>query len=210
MQLSPAKFNAFLNAIGQDIRWSKAYLCPCTNPNSGASKPSCPVCGGKGRYWEAGIVTRVGVPSQTVQRQWMMFGRYDAGDMVVTLPSDSPAYNMGEFDRVVALNGDDVFQLPLVHGVNDVIRLPVLSITRCFWLDPTGSTVIEGGLPSVGAGGALTWASGEPPAATQYTVCGTRLSEYFCYMALPSDRGEHGGLPLPKKVVLKKFDLLGR
>lgn len=209
MQLDPCAFNRLLAGIGQDVLWRRSYLCPCVNPHSGASKPNCPRCSGKGRFWDPPVASRVGVPSTRVQREWAQFGRYESGDMVLSIPSDQPIYEMGEFDRVTALNSSDVFQLPMVRGQNDLVRFPVLSITRVFWLAQNGE-VVEGALPEVAPNGALSWVMGGPPPGTQYTVCGLRYAEYYCYMELPSDRGEHGGALLPRKVALRKFDLFGR
>ena len=209
MRLSPCKFNAFLAKIGQDVLWRKSYICPCVNPHSGASDPKCPVCYGKGRFWDAPVASRVGVPSTRVQREWAQFGRYESGDMVLTLPSDQPIYEMGEFDRITNMNSTEVFQLPLQRGRNDFCMLPVKQFTRVFWLDENNE-IVEGGLPTVGDNGALSWVIGAPPAGTQYTLCGTRYDEYYCFTELTGDRGEHGGLPLPRKVVARKFDLFGR
>lgn len=209
MQLSPCAFNAFLASIGQDILWRRAFLCPCVNPHSGAAKPNCPRCSGKGRFWADPVGSRVGVAGTRVQREWAQFGRYESGDMVISLPGDVPAYEMGEFDRVTALNSSDVFQIPLTRGRGDVLRFKPLSITRVFWLDAM-SNIVEGGLPVVAEDGTLSWAMGGPQPGVQYTICGTRAPEYYCFNELPADRGEHGGARLPRKVVLRKFDLFGR
>ena len=138
----------------------------------------------------------------------MNFGKYDAGDMIVTLPGDSVAYDMGEFDRVLTLNATEVFQLPLVSGKNDKIAFTVVSIDQIYWIDR--GVIVYGELPSIDAQGNLTWIQDKPALGVQYTICGQRRSEYFCYMDLPSNRGEHSGAPLPRNVVLKKFDLFSR
>ena len=43
-----------------------------------------------------------------------------------------------------------------------------------------------------------------------YSMTGRRLPEYICYHDFPQDRAHHSGARLPRKVVLRKFDLLGR
>ncbi|MCK7579808.1 MAG: hypothetical protein MZV65_31715 [Chromatiales bacterium] len=43
-----------------------------------------------------------------------------------------------------------------------------------------------------------------------YTLAGRAYPEYFCYGDFPQDRAHHHGEPLPRKVVLRKFDLFGR
>lgn len=210
MQLSPDKFNRFLAGIGQNITWSRSFACPCFNANSGAAKPSCQQCKGKGRIWSAPIPCIIGIAGQKVQKEWAQFGQWESGDAVVTIPSDAPAYAAGQFDRIMMLNSTDSFSETLAHDGDDRLYVPVASIERVFWLDPVTSAIIEGGLPTVAANGVLTWLSGEPPAGIGYCITGTKFSEYFVFNAMPSDRNEHQGAQLPKKVVLRKFDLLGR
>lgn len=210
MQLSPDAFNAFLGAIGQQFQWRRAYACPCVNPHSGAAKQGCPNCHGKGQYWVAPVAAVAGMASQEIQQKWQQFGRYEEGDAVVTIGSDSPMYAMGQFDRVTMLNNKDPFSMVLTRGNNDVLHFMVDAFARCYWLD-NASAIVEGGLPVADANGNLTWPNGgAPPAGTQYSLTGSKFSEYYVFDKYPSDRGEHSGALLPKKVVLRKFDLFGR
>jgi hypothetical protein len=209
MRLNPLAFNTFLAAIGQRMSWRKAYVCPCVNQSSGSPKPNCPTCKGKGRTWITAVEGMAGISGTKVQREWAQFGQWESGDTVLTLPSDSALYAMGQFDRVTLLDGSEPFSLSLVRGNNDVLRQKNESIERVFWLSLAGVPV-EGGIPTVGAEGALTWATGAPPAGTQYSITGRCRPEYFCFADLPSARAHHSGAALPRKVVLRKFDLLGR
>lgn len=211
MRLNPIAFNAHLNSIGQRFQWRKAFRCPCMNPHSGAAKPGCPQCGGKSWLWAPPVDATAGIAGQKVQRQWAMFGLWQDGDMVVTIGSDSPMYDMGQTDRVLMLNSTDYFSVPLVRGgANERLFDPIKAITRVFWLDQAGD-VVEGGRPAIAADGTLTWpAGGEPPAGSTYSITGTRYTEMFCWGQFPSDRNEHGGAKLPKRVVLRRFDLFGR
>lgn len=212
MHLNPKAFDGWLAGnIGQSFTWRKAYRCPCVNPNSGAAKPGCPICHGKAWTWVAAVPGPAGMSGQQTQLRWAQMGMWQDGDAVVTIPESSPLYEMGQFDRVIMLNSTDYFSLPLVHGVpNEVLREPIEKITRVFWLDPTGTTIIEGGIPTVNADGTLTWATSAPPAGVTYSITGTRYSEYYCWGPYPSDRNEHFGARLPKRVVLRRFDLFGR
>ena len=144
-----------------------------------------------------------------VQRQWAEFGQWENGDIVVTIPENTPMYDMRQFDRVLMLNNTDGFSLALTRGQNDYLHVPVDAVERVFWLDAEGA-IVEGGIPTVGDDGALVWASGEPPAGTQYSISGTRYAEFFCYGDYPSDRNMHRGMRLPRRVVLRRFDLFGR
>jgi hypothetical protein len=210
MRLNPSSFNAHLYHMGQKVRWRKSFACPCINPHSGASKPNCPLCGGKGRLWDPAVDTVIGIASQNVQKMWAQMGQWEAGDAVVSIPEASAMYNAAQFDRVLMMNSTDGFSLVLTRGAaNERLHEPIEKIERVFWLDAQ-SNIVEGRIPSVADNGALTWASGAPPAGTQYTISGTRYSEYFVFNQLPSDRGEHQGARLPKRVVLRRFDLFNR
>ncbi|SAK98702.1 hypothetical protein AWB80_07573 [Caballeronia pedi] len=210
MRLNPARFNAHLNHIGQQFKWRKAFRCPCINRHSGAAAPNCPQCFGKGWIWAAALDAVAGMAGQQVRQQWAQFGMWQDGDAVVTIGSDSPMYEMGQFDRVTMLNSTDYFSLSFTRGApNERILDPVEKVTRVFWLD-ADKQIVEGGIPKVPANGVPVWSIGAPPAGTSYSITGTRFSEYFCYGPFPSDRGEHSGARLPKRVVLRRFDLFGR
>lgn len=209
MRLNPAAFNAHLEHIGQSYEWRKSFACPCVSPHSGAAKPGCPQCGGRGRIWSAAVAGVAGMAGAKVQRTWAQFGGYENGDVVVTIGSNTPMYEMGQFDRVLARNNTDVFSTVLTKGQGDRLFGSIRDVSRVFWLDGDGD-IVEGGIPSVSSTGALTWASGAPAAGTQYTINGTRFAEYFCWGAYPEDRNEHQGAALPRRVVLRKFDLFSR
>lgn len=209
MRLNPAAFNAHLKHIGQRYSWRKSYACPCIAPHSGAAKTSCLQCGGRGRIWDPGVTGVAGMAGVKVQRQWAQFGVYENGDVVVTIGSSTPLYGMGQFDRIVALDATDVFSQVLTRGQGDRLFGPIKNVSRVFWLE-SNQAIVEGGIPTVSSTGALTWSSGAPPSGVQYTVCGERYSEYFCFMELPGDRNEHQGAQLPRRVVLRKFDLFSR
>lgn len=210
MQLNPAAFNRHVRHMGQDVTWRKAFACPCKNPDSGAADKKCPHCAGKGYLWDAAEPGVVGVTGSKVQREWAQFGMYEAGDSVVTIGSDSPLYGMGQADRVTMLNATEQFSLTLVHGAPDERLIgKIEKIGRVFWLD-ADKNMVQGGIPAVADNGTLNWDSGEPPAGKQYGVSGSKYIEYFCWGQYPSNRNEHQGAQLPKRVVLRKFDLWGR
>jgi hypothetical protein len=212
MRLSPTAFNSFLAAIGQQYAWRKSYACPCGDPHSGAAKPSCPLCLGKGRQWAAPVNGVAGMSGAKTQREWAQFGVYEGGDVVVTVGSDSPMYAIGQFDRVTALNATNGFCVVLTRGAQvERLLMTVATIDRVFWLTADGVTTVEGGTPVVAENGALSWPEGEAPrAGVKYTVSGTRFIEYFCYGDFASNRNAQSGSLLPKRVVLRDFDLFKR
>lgn len=198
--------------MGQNVLWRSSSACPCVNEFSGAAEPSCPQCHGKGHTWEAGVEGVVGVTRQDVSPEWKDFGNFEQGDMTLSVGSDSPLYDMGRFDRVVLLNSTDRFSRVLTHGVNDAtLDMPVVSFSRVYWLSQDKTAKIEGWIPFWDkTTRALTWPAGAPPVGQQYSLTGVRYDEYFVWQALPSDRNEHQGTPLPKRVQLRKWDLFGR
>lgn len=211
MKLNPGAFNRWIANVGQRVLWRRSYSCPCTDEFSGAAKTDCPQCRGKGHIWDAhGVEGVCGVAQQQVQPQWQDFGNFEQGDMVMTVPSDSALYDMGRFDRVILLNSTDRFSRIYTRGTGEKLDVPAMSIDRVFWLSQDRTQQIEGGIPVFDADGNLTWSSGEPPVGVQYSLTGVRYTEYFVWQQLPSDRNEHQGAQLPKRVQLRKFDLFGR
>lgn len=209
MQLQPGAFNSFLAGIGQGYTWRKSYACPCVNPNSGAAKKNCPHCSGRGRIWDAGKSGVAGMAGAKTQKEWAQFGLWESGDVVVTIPENTPIYDIGQFDRMTALNSTEQFSIPLIRGENDRLHFQVQDIGRVFWINEAGA-IVDGGIPTVSAAGVLSWASGEPPEGQQYSLNGTRFLEYYCWGQFPSNRGMHSGARLPKRVVLRRWDLFGR
>lgn len=213
MELNPSAFNDLLNGLGESFQWRRAYACPCLDPLSGSAKQSCPLCNGKGRVWEATHTdATAGVASSNSQMQWAKMGQAEAGDLVLSIPEDSPLYEVGPFDRVTAMTSTDKFSMSFVRGTpQERIFGPVKVFTRVFWLSG-GSTIVEGGLPVQSlADGTLSWPNGgEPPAGTAYSVSGDRFVEYFCFGSYSSDRMKHHGARLPRKMVMRFFDLYGR
>jgi hypothetical protein len=212
MQLNPAAFDSFLRGIGQKLEWRRSYACACVSPASGAPDPKHALCAGKGRIWEAAVPTVAGVASQSVTAEWMQSGQYETGDMVLSIPQASAMYNAGQFDRILMKNSTDTFSMPMTHGApTERLLFSVQNIQRVFWLHPTTRLIVEGGIPVVSATGTLTWPNGgEPPPGFVYSLTGNKYDEYFIFGAYLSDRGEHQGARLPKKVVARKWDLFGR
>lgn len=225
MKLSPARFNAHLRHMGQDVLWRRAFACPCRDPDSGAARQGCPHCLSKGKSWTANVPAYVGLTGMQRQRQWAQMGLYEAGDVVVSLPSDSPIYALGETDRVAFTDSSDAFSINLTRGQNDAL-LPwtALQFDRLYWIDPDTDTTIEGALPLLDpvthSALALSWAIPdpllpepdllEPPAGMQYSLTGRKLPEFFVWGDLVQTRHHHGGFALPRHVVLRRFDLFGK
>lgn len=209
MQLLPSAFNSFLAGIGQSFDWRSAYACPCINPHSGSPDPGCPHCFGKGRFWSEPVMGTAGIVGRSQLKKFAQFGEWDDGDTLISIPSDSPLYSIGQFDRLQAINRSEPFSLNLIRGVNDSLRFAVLSVDRVFWIDGS-KNLIEIPAPEVGPGGVIVWGENRPPAQVTFSITGRRVPEYFVYMDLPLDRPFHHGADLPRRCVLRRFDLYGR
>src|SRR5471032_2743421 len=164
MRLNPTSFNRFLDNIGQQFIWLRAYSCSCRTPGEMSPNRKCPHCLGKGHVWENPIQCTAAASGQKTQLNWAKMGRFASGDIVLTVPGNSALWEAGEFDRVTMLNASDRFSLPLTRGApTERLLFTVSKIDRVYWLDAITSVVVEGGIPTADANGRLTWSAGEPP-----------------------------------------------
>jgi len=212
MQLSPAAFNGLLGEMGQAVAWRKAYACPCRDDDTGAARQGCPVCDARGQFWDV-VPTEAwtGLAGMRVNREWAAYGLWESGDVVFTIPSDSPLYAAAEFDRVVMSNSSEAFSVPRRRGAaNETLTFPVVQIDRAFWI--ADGAVVDGDLPVIADDGTIDWsgAATAPDAGVQYSISGRKRQEYFIFRDLVQDRAHFYGLALPRKVVARKFDLFGR
>ena len=213
MRFNAAAFDRFLDGIGQRFDWRRSYACACVNPASGNPDPKHALCAGKGRIWNEPVRTVIGVAGQKVQIEWAQMGMWEAGDMVLSIPQSSQLWDSGgNYDRLVNMDATDVFSQPLQRGApTERLLFKPLTITRCLWLHPTTRALVEGGIPVVDASGQLSWPNGgEPPPGASYSLTGTKYLEYYIWGQMPSNRNQHSGMRLPKRVVARKFDLFGR
>lgn len=236
MRLSAQRFNAAARAPSQSVLWRQSNSCPCRDPFSGAARQGCLQCAGKGVLWQPAQPAWAVLAGMKVAKEWAAFGLWESGDVVVSIPSDSPLYDAGPNDRVLLLNSTEPFDSILAHTGSETLPGQLVSVERVFWLD-ANQNIIQGALPTQNADGTLSWASGgdqtglatetgevieteggqalggtygAPPLETQYTICGRRNPEYFVFKDLPQDRAHFGGAKLPRRVSLRRFDLFGR
>lgn len=212
MRFNATHFDRHLANIGQQVLWRRSWACACVNPDTGSPDPKHVLCRGKGRLWNAPIETKAGVPSASTYAKLIAAGLWDSGDMALTIPRLSPMWeSAGRFDRVAMLNSTDVFSLPLRRGApSERLLFQPVTITRIFSLDKTSGAAIEWGVPEVDADGVITWGADAPLPGVSYSMTGTKHPEYYIFDNYPSNRNEHSGMQLPKKVQLRRFDLFGR
>lgn len=216
MLLSPARFNRFLAKMGQAVIWRRAHNCPCRDPRSGAPRHDCTLCR-NGRIWDPPVCTHLALTGQKLTQAWARFGMWENGDVVCSLASNTPIYKMSDFDRVLFTDSTVPFSHTLTNsGGPQKLPFVATSVDRVLWAQepalPGGEdTLVNGRIPRLGEDGALSWPSGGgPPVGISYTVSGRKHPEYFCFSDFPQDRAHHGGRALPRKVVLRMFDLYGR
>ena len=212
MQLNPVAFNKLLRNIGQDVSWRRAFDCPCRDVYSGAADPSCPMCRGRGSIWAQSVDGYAGVQSMSAIKQWANFDLWESGDLMVTIPGDSPIYNAGQFDQIVLAQSSEPFSLVFRRGEDDTFQWPVLSVDRVFSLNETKTAIVEWQIPTVTDAGVLEWNPSlpSPDYGQQFSITGRRRPVFFVFKELPRDRAHHAGLPLPRRVVVRTFDLFGR
>lgn len=206
MRLSPAKFNQFLSGIGQDIAWRQARDCPCIQPHTGSPDPSCLHCDGIGHLWAEPVVTVAGVVSRDLAREFAPMAPIESGDIMLVLPSNQACYAMAEFDRVVMLDNAERFSLGRVRGRSERFRFDPLTVDLVEWID---NDVVVSAVPDSFSRDGVVFATGGPPHGVSYSVSGTRRPEFYCYLNLPISRPHQRGDALPKRVVMRRIDLLG-
>lgn len=208
MSFSEAWFNNFLDQIGATVTWRKASECPCRNTRTGGSDVDCPVCEGLRYLWDPGVTTTIGVQGIKADRKFAGFAEWEKGDMLATIPSDSPAYAVGEYDRFAIDQAEFRFSTILTKGTKDRLKYSTIHTIDRLWAIVGGVAVdyVEGTHFDL-EGNLIVWGAGAGPAdGTQYSVRYFAVPEYFVYLAMPQDRIQ-GNLNLPKRVPLRLYEL---
>ncbi len=211
MQLNPAAFNRLIAAEGQQFEWRRGHACPCVNPATGSPSPRCQTCFGFGRFWDPPVLGVAGVGSRDVMAPFAQFGNWDSGDIILSVGSDSPIYEVGMMDRVAAINRTEPFSVNVIPGANSLSRYRLQSIESAYWAMPAGVVSPLAPLPTVDATGAVVYdPAATPPAGSTVSLTGRRYPEFFVYLDIPLDRPHQSGADLPRRVLLRRFDLFGR
>lgn len=210
MQLSEELFNTFLGNVGVVVTWSRASECPCRVARTGGTNVDCPVCEGLRYVWDGAVETRIGLTGLKIDRQFGQMVEWQKGDALATIPSDSPAYVCGEYDRFMVTDGENRFNAVLTKGKDRLKHNGVKAIERVF-------SVMGGNVNDYQEwdhyemnGRELVWhPSAGIPEGTQYSVRYVASPEYFVYRDLPQDRPQFS-LDLPRKVPLRLMDLFSQ
>lgn len=209
MRLSPLKLDAHLNRKAQPMIWRRASLCPCRTKHTAGADSDCPTCNGLGTFWDRGRATAAAVVGAKAARGYADFARWEDGDVMLSVPGDSALWAAGEHDRVTFTKGEIPFQIMARRDGFSRLNFAVAKLERCFWLSPGTRQVVEASLPKPDATGLLTWPDPDraPDPGEQFTLMGTKRPEYFLFKDLPVSRAHFDGLRLPKRMLLRRFDL---
>lgn len=211
-RLSPAIFDRQLREMGQAVSWRRASACPCRDPFSGAPEQGCPNCEGRGTVWGAATPAWTGVSGMKIRRQYADFGRWEDGDVLLTVPGASPLWAAAEHDRILMLQSSEPFSAVLTRDGTERLRFPVASLDRCTWRRPGDKALVDAAPPRVAADGTLSWAdpARAPDPGEQFALTGRKRPEFYVFQEMPIDRSHFGGLALPRRLAARRFDLFGR
>ena len=101
-----------------------------------------------------------------------------------------------------------------MRGKSGPLAFPVLRLDRCVVRvtdEDEVMSLVEVAVPTLDTSNQPVWAAGQGPDNLQtYSLAGRKYPEYYAYGNFPQDRAHHQGLDLPRKVILRRFDLFGR
>ena len=214
MQFSVARFNGLLSpngGAGQPVIWCRSSKCPCRTPVSAGGDTDCFQCRGKGILYGDPQPAWAGTPSMRVAKDWSGYGQSETGDLMLSVPADSPLYEAGVDDKVILINSSEPFSYILTRSPTLYLWFPVVELQRCYWLSPDTTVLFEGALPIVALDGTLSWADGTaaPPMGTQFSLTGRSNPAFRVFRDLPQDRALFG-TGLPRRMSLKRLDLADR
>lgn len=205
-------FNAMLALAGQPATWERALVCPCRTTRTGGADPACAVCQGRGFIWESPQAVTIGLNGVNLRREWAPFSQWENGDIVAIIPSDSPAYRAGEYDRFTLTQAVLPLTMILTRGVNDTLKYRTIQSVLKVWAIVNGAKkefveVVAGEGDYTLNGNTFAWVTNELQPGQQYSVLFEAHPEYGVYKDLLHDR-PIGGQALPRRVHLRHMPLL--
>jgi len=206
----PDRLNTMLQLIGQAATWERASRCPCRSTRTGGADVACVVCKGVGWIWDAPQPCSFGVSGSTPSRKFAAFAEWEDGDVLLTIPSDSPAYDMGERDRITLTDSSLRSAEVLTRGTQDTLRYrkPIAILTVWAIVNTIRKEYYES-IDYLMDGPTIRWLTDPFPAGQPYSVLYRARPEYFVYRELAGDR-PMGGRSMPRKVHVKLMELWNR
>ena len=202
--------NQMLTNLSQSATWEKASLCPCKVKRTGGADTQCPICRGNSIIWAIPIGCRVSLQSMKTNRDFAMFTAWEKGDIMVTLISDSDAYDAGEFDRFTLMDSKLRLDQVLTRGSSDTIKYSsVVGIDEAWGIVNGLRVDLTQGVDFTLTNNLITWLTNVLPIGNQYSLMYVAHPQYYVYRDLVMDR-PHGSRTLPRKVHLRLMELFSR
>ena len=160
---------------------------------------------------------RIGVSGVTFTKQFAQFGEWDRRDMIATVPARDASgalleiYGIGDFDRVTLV--DSVVRQSFVGQRGQADTVPertIRAVTDAFGLHNGAKVPLEDGTDFRVTGNTVEWLSSALAVGEGYTLRYVASPEYFVWTSIEQPRAHDLGKALPKRVVLRSFDLFGR
>jgi len=202
--------NNGITRAGQPALWFQAFTCPCRKPETLGADPTCPVCDGRGSRWDAGVAVQIGFATPQATREFDLPTAWVNGDAMITLPTDSPAYHAGEYDRFVLTETTYRYSSILSRGTTDTLPYHRIACVERVWMIANGQPItlreyVDYRLDE----NRLVWLTNAVPVGTQYAVQYRAMAEYFVFKDLVQDHHAFGDA-LPRKVHVRVMSLFGQ
>ncbi len=180
------------------LTWEASHRCGCVQPD-GAGDRACPVCSGKGRYWDpptapfrAGLV---GLTAKALEALRQTMGPGTTGDAILSVPVSAPCHALlRSGDRLLALDALDALEW-VVMPASPVLLPAGAAVQTAKVRSPTGMVAVP--IPGLDARGRV--------AVAVPTVLAFQAPRRF---EVVGDAGQVRafGPGLPRKVLLKLID----
>lgn len=204
MKMVQERFENLLDEMGQTVAWYNALRCPCFDARSGEANMSCSNCSGKGITYAAPVSCNIAFSGMNIQKEWAGYGRFESGDIVITVGANSAAYAIGFNDKIVMTQSSIPFETTGSVGT-------ALNLSHVISVDPAQCLISEQVVSrAVTWNNGLVWTNGAPTSGTPFTITGRKNPVYFAYTDFPRDRHHYHGIDYPRNIVLRVYDVAGR
>lgn len=201
--MDPVAFDLMLSGeMGSRVRWARSHRCPCLDEGGGA-RQDCPVCLGKGIFWDAPAPSHrcgvIGLSERDIARMQRRLGDAFVGDAQISIPAGAPFWGQVKpFDRFMVVDAVDTVEWVITK--QSPVRLPPgATILTAYTL--TSGRVIQAQLPSPDENGRII-------VAKPYTV---RMKVPRLFEVLEDAGHIRAWEPgLPQKFALKRIDISTR
>ncbi len=196
-RFTPERFTHLLHRHGVSVLWEQPQLCTCWNQRHGQTidwktnqpDPYCPNCHGEGWvYLNPTLLSGILLTQLTPEKDFGVWGQIEEGDILCTVPNDSPAWrNFVLGDRLTILDITYTQFEQVTHGTapgNDMLRYVPFEVLGIGY----GATSYRPGLDYQIQANQIIWVGDQPPLGAIYGVRFTTQPQYMCWTRLPEPR----------------------